>query len=534
MGVQGLWEVLAKACHSRSLKHLAVVDGFEDNKSGRRGFRVGIDASIWYHHAQCSKGGKNPQLRLLFYRLRSLAELPLIPLFVFDGRERPKVKRGSRMGKSGSHNLTAGMKKLLDVFGMEWRMALGEAEAELASLNRTGVIDAIMTDDVDAFVFGARTIIRNPSLTLTGNKCNPALNSEGKASKYHVMVYTAEQILVHPDVAMSRGGLILFALLSGGDYSPGLKGFGPQIAHGLARCGFGDRLLAAYEDQSGIGFHQSLRSWRAEINLELHTNARGFLLRRYPSLSLPENFPDQQVLENYANPMCSARVGRQGGGALRDSGNPHLSKIAGFCENHFDEWGYKSVIIKRFRDLMWEAAIMTILRRAALDADEKEKNKRLSAGGADLSVRGPLRPSRVDEIGTPAVLVKKILDASEIDRYAAAFVRREPRNSPATGSDARPLMQRIAGARQHVSTDGLLEYRVEIDPAQLVDLASAGIKGKHPEPPTSQSSRGNSKKAAPDPHSVLRLWIPASIMRQVHPGLVEDFEAAEAAKATKR
>jgi Holliday junction resolvase YEN1 len=41
---------------------------------------------------------------------------------VFDGRERPKVKRGSKMGKAGSHNLTDSMKKLLDIFGMEWRM----------------------------------------------------------------------------------------------------------------------------------------------------------------------------------------------------------------------------------------------------------------------------------------------------------------------------------------------------------------------------------------------------------------------------
>lgn len=38
--------------------------------------------------------------------------------------------------------------------------ALGEAEAELAFLNRTGVVDAVMTDDVDALVFGATTIVR--------------------------------------------------------------------------------------------------------------------------------------------------------------------------------------------------------------------------------------------------------------------------------------------------------------------------------------------------------------------------------------
>lgn len=38
--------------------------------------------------------------------------------------------------------------------------ARGEAEAELAFLNKVGVIDAIMTDDVDALLFGAKMIIR--------------------------------------------------------------------------------------------------------------------------------------------------------------------------------------------------------------------------------------------------------------------------------------------------------------------------------------------------------------------------------------
>lgn len=85
-------------------------------------------------------------------------------------------------------------------------------------MNRTGVIDAIMTDDADALLFGAHTIIKNLSLNLSGNKSNPALNSEGKASKYHVMVFTADAVGNHPEVRLTRGGLILIALLSGGDY----------------------------------------------------------------------------------------------------------------------------------------------------------------------------------------------------------------------------------------------------------------------------------------------------------------------------
>lgn len=66
--------------------------------------------------------GENADLRMLFFRLASLSELPMLPLFIFDGRERPKVKRGSKMGKAGSHGLTDSFKKVLDGFGMEWRM----------------------------------------------------------------------------------------------------------------------------------------------------------------------------------------------------------------------------------------------------------------------------------------------------------------------------------------------------------------------------------------------------------------------------
>ena len=44
------------------------IDGFESNSSGKRAYRVGIDASLWYKHAAYSKGGENPELRLLFFR----------------------------------------------------------------------------------------------------------------------------------------------------------------------------------------------------------------------------------------------------------------------------------------------------------------------------------------------------------------------------------------------------------------------------------------------------------------------------------
>jgi holliday junction resolvase YEN1 len=37
--------------------------------------------------------------------------------------------------------------------------APGEAEAELGHLNETGLVQAVLTDDSDAFLFGAHTVI---------------------------------------------------------------------------------------------------------------------------------------------------------------------------------------------------------------------------------------------------------------------------------------------------------------------------------------------------------------------------------------
>lgn len=163
------------------MTELAVTEGFEANPGGARGFRIGIDTSIWFFHADYGKEGENPELRTLFFRCATLMHAPFLPLFVFDGPKRPDVKRGKKVSKL-THKLTTGTKAIIEAFGFEWRtvtlfnrttqtcfftlhsQAPGEAEAELAYLNRIGVIDGILSDDVDNFLFGATTVIR---------KCGP-------------------------------------------------------------------------------------------------------------------------------------------------------------------------------------------------------------------------------------------------------------------------------------------------------------------------------------------------------------------------
>lgn len=48
----------------------------------RRGYRIGIDVSIWFHHAAFTKGGENPELRGLFFKLVFLGVSKLPDFFL--------------------------------------------------------------------------------------------------------------------------------------------------------------------------------------------------------------------------------------------------------------------------------------------------------------------------------------------------------------------------------------------------------------------------------------------------------------------
>lgn len=124
--------------------------------------------------------GFNPELRTLFYKLTRLLPLCVMPVFVFDGEDRPQMKRGRHV-RGKEHWMAKTFKEMISAFGFSFHnvglsdcvgssgislitqliQAPGEAEAELASLSNLGLLDVVMTDDSDVFVFGARCVIRN-------------------------------------------------------------------------------------------------------------------------------------------------------------------------------------------------------------------------------------------------------------------------------------------------------------------------------------------------------------------------------------
>ncbi|PCH43040.1 hypothetical protein WOLCODRAFT_164194 [Wolfiporia cocos MD-104 SS10] len=546
MGVPGLWEILRPAGETRSLTHLAVADGFVANPDGCRGLRIGIDASIWFYHATYGREGENPELRTLFFRCTRLLSAPFLPLFVFDGPKRPAHKRGKRIsGKD--HWMVQGMQAIISAFGFEWRMAPGEAEAELAYLNRIGAIDAVYTDDVDTFLFGAKMIVRNAGTNLTGNRAHALTNSDGRDDGNHVAIYKAADVLAHPSIGLTQGGLILIGILRGGDYDQaGLPGCGPAIAHGLARAGLGDALLHAARTTPRSELPDALAAWREALRAELRTNSQGHLGGRRPALAhaVRDDFPAVDVLLSYACPVTSETCG----GARQDirwDKEPDLGKIAGVCEMYF-EWGVKDIILKRFRTVLWPAAVLRILRRAVLLQDRAR-----DASTSSSSARPPVTPGYTASAdtarrvpGTPASMIAAHFSSMHLTAPSPADA----------DADAEPLLTKIHSARTHASTDGVPELRVEIAPAQLAALCAAGVEGRRKPvehglfalPASDGESGGEGEdgedggegrrrgRAPPDPASHLRVWLPACMVRPVEPALVAAFEDAQAARAARR
>lgn len=422
------------------------------------------------------------------------------------------------------------MKNIIDSFGFEWWIAPGEAEAELAYLNRIGIIDAVLSDDVDNFLFGATMVIRkcvlsfpfvalsdllSPSNTLSGNRAHPVKNAQGKDDGNHVVTYTADAILSDPSVALSRPGTILIGLLSGGDYIPaGLPGCGQKFATGLARAGFGDSLFKAVNEFRGARLDAFLDQWRQDIKTELKTNKRGLLPSKKPSLaaSLPDDFPSLPVLMSYADPLTTENMPQKGKGKTPPGvwrNDPDPMRIASLCELYF-EWGVKDIIVHRFRTVLWPGIVCSAVRRAVMDEDRRRCSTLDSARRPDSEEEeeedpaGPSSPTKRISSTLSALALsspsKKSLatstsasDPSSSSSFTLSSL--VPLTSPPSPSSSRsaspsspsspasgpsPLLLEVLSQRTHASTDSTLEYRVLVDPTTLVERAESGVKGLRP------------------------------------------------------
>ncbi|KAJ7503000.1 PIN domain-like protein, partial [Mycena galericulata] len=212
--------------------------------------------------------GNGSALEKLFDQLCALLRLAVTAVFVFPRADSPEFKRGNKV--KISHPLTNQFQALINAFGFHCHdVSSGfNAEAELAYLNQLELIGIIFTVNEEVFVFGATHVI---------------YRYESKDDYQEVYFYTATQI--ERKLGLSHGGLLLMAILIGGDYDQrGLVGCSEHVAYTLARRGLGDPLLLAAQTLGSTELHTFLHVWRCALRQEL-TGALG-------SLSIGTEVPD--------------------------------------------------------------------------------------------------------------------------------------------------------------------------------------------------------------------------------------------------
>ncbi|PBK98083.1 hypothetical protein ARMGADRAFT_921104, partial [Armillaria gallica] len=248
-------------------------------------------------------------------------------------------------------------KNMVLAFGFNYHNAPGEAEAELAQMNQVGVIDVIMTEDSDVFVFGAKAVLRQPPPLKGDNgqkmKANPDL--------YHL--FLAECIGSLDSVRVAEGGFFLLAILLGGDYASGLRGCGPTTARMLCQTDLGDSLLAAARTMVDAALDDFLVTWRVRLQSELlQPTVAG--ASRHPALAnkIPADFPSVEVLKYYALPETSWSIGWTPCDAtVWEPPLPDISRIMAFCDSFF-HWD-SDVQLSRFRKQIWPGIIVQSLYR---------------------------------------------------------------------------------------------------------------------------------------------------------------------------
>ncbi|KAK1999524.1 hypothetical protein LX36DRAFT_690035 [Colletotrichum falcatum] len=477
MGIKGIYRELGPG-QRVSLAKLAT----EQLENSGRPLRIAIDIAIWQFQAQAARGGTNPAIRTLFYRLVRLLSLGIQPIFVFDGPHKPAFKRNKRSGR-GDGVATAMAKRVIRLFGFPLHDSPGEAEAECALLQQQGIVDAVLSEDVDTIMFGCTRTLRNWT----------AEGTRGAKTPTHVSLYDVDELL-SAGTGLDREGMVLVALMSGGDYIPeGVPGCGVKLACEAAKAGFGKSLCRLKFDDD-VEFEE----WRADLRYELRTNKSGFFRVRHKALSIPDEFPNRQVLRHYTHPVVSGAT----------------------------------AVEKLEKEVVWSRPVDVQGLRYFVEETFDWVNK-----------IGAIKLTRVL---SPGLLVSKLLD-----RYMSN--KSDSQTIEVTGQEESDLIQRITGRRSHHSTDGIPELRVAHIPAGVVGLDLSkeedevisfdrqglalnsddefeAVLGDDAEITGGRPRARNTF----DPTLVELIWLPESLVKLSAPLTIEDWEEKQRSKALPR
>ncbi|KAK8160235.1 PIN domain-like protein, partial [Phyllosticta citribraziliensis] len=425
-----------------------------------------------FHHSRFA-GGTNPAMRTFFYRLLRLMKLSVHPLFVFDGPNKPSEKRNKKTGQTFASIPEYFAKQVLKKFGFPFHDAPGEAEAECALLQRSGIVDMVMSEDVDTIMFGSRNTIR------------PAQDPKSAKSATHFNLYDSDEIKAGSS-GLDREGMILVAMMSGGDYlTEGIPGCGPKVACEAARAGFGKKLC-----ELSPGDKRGLEEWKLELAEELRTNQSKYFKTKHAGLVLPEDFPRMKILKYYTHPAISS-----------------------------------AAAIDRLRArISWDQEI----HLAGVREITREVFKWQGKTGAKHFIRNL----------APALLPRQL-------RLRGQRVAAEMSSQKTTAEleeEEGQLVVSIHGQRQHLSTDHMDELRVAIVPSKIVPIdmdaededneeSLVDIEADLASAETPEEGEGSTKRPNQyDPDQPERHWVMDSFLKCGVPIKVEDWQETQRKK----
>lgn len=132
-----------------------------------------------------------------------------------------------------------------------------------------------------------------------------------------------------------------------------------MTAQCLAQSKLATSLFIASTSLSRHDLSGFLVDWREKLSNQLRYDPNGLIGRKNPSLanSIPESFPDINVLRLYANPITSWTIGDGPDISRWRLGEPNLAQIAVLCEKSFS-WGTSGHLINRFRNNLWRGVVV--------------------------------------------------------------------------------------------------------------------------------------------------------------------------------
>ncbi|KAI7847382.1 PIN domain-like protein [Circinella umbellata] len=363
MGIKDLWEVIEPSGKQYTLEEIA---SDRAQRSDKHQLRIAIDVALWTFQASSSKGGRSPELRLMFYRFCRLQELGVRAVFVFDGPGRPSWKRDREINTIPMDTeFRQALLTMIRLFDFHVWHAYGEAEAECAVLQRLDYVDIVMTGDVDVFLFGARRVVRQwPAKRYTAIPCY-------------------DMAWINQVIGLDRSDMILIALLRGSDYSHGSTQVGITIAEALARCKKHGRLMEYIQNNGDYGDYVKeedlAEELRDALNYELKTGCSGYSNRTYSQTILDnDDFPDLQILRDFVNPKTKIQQKKSDDLAkwLERSPSPDWKELTVFCKEAF-RWT-TSYTLRRFGSLVFPAYLTWRLRNPSIPSLTTQDSNKLT------------------------------------------------------------------------------------------------------------------------------------------------------------